>query len=433
MRRPRSCVALLLVAALAWPTVLPAPAVAQVPPGTPPPAAPAGPPRVAVTTFLLPHAGVPDGQAEQLLRSLERGLKKNRRLSVKDSAKLLADYAGEVPTEQIAGARKLLAEGTQALLELDTPAAVKKLNQAVEALEQVLPFVSKHELAEAMMSLAVAHLAAGDRKPGKQALVRLLTWREGIPYDTQKYPPKYLEAFEEARKDLRKRPRGSIEVRSDPDGAQAYIDGKFIGVTPATAEGLAVGDHYVTLKKEGYQKVLLKVTVSPKKQGVVTGELKRSEKYKLLHDSMQRAQDGVEKVVADPGMLDLKAFLFIDQAIFLRLSMAGARVHADAYLFDLRSKRRLSVVRRDFEPQALGGAGPGLADNLYLNVPYDGSIPAPPEEKPPEPKRRRPFYLTWWFWTAIGVTATAIIIPVSVTRSEDRAPDPFWRVVVKPY
>ncbi|MBI5478585.1 MAG: PEGA domain-containing protein [Deltaproteobacteria bacterium] len=425
MSFPRRVLASCLVLALAWPAVLPAPAVADAP--TPPPA-------VAVTAFLLPHAGVPEGQAEQLMLSLERGLKKNSRLAVKDSSKLLADYAGEIPSELISTARKLLAEGTQAMLELDTPNAVKKLGQAVEALEQVLPFIQKNELAEAMMSLAVAHLAAGDRKQGKAALQRLLTWRETLAYDTEKYPPKYLEAFEEAKKEVKRRPRGSIEVRSEPEGAQAYVNGKFVGVTPATAEGLVVGDHYVTLKKEGFQKLLLRVHVSPKKQESVQGELKRSEKYKLVQDALERAKGGVEKEVADPGMVDLKAFLFVDQVVFVRLSSAAGRIHVDAFLFDLRSKRRLSVVRRDLEPQLLDAAGPGIADNLYLHVPYDGALVAPPDEKPPEHRKRRPFYFTWWFWTAIGVTTLSIIIPVSVTaQSESRAPDPFRRVVVTTY
>jgi hypothetical protein len=391
---------------------------------------------VAVTVFVLPHPGVSDQQAEQVMRALEAGLRKNQRLSLKDSAKLLADYAGEVPNDVIASARKLLEEAQQAMLELDTAVAIKKYAQAVEGLETVLPFIQKNELADAMMGLAVAHLSAGERKAGKQVLLRLLTWREGITYDTEKLPGRYLDVFEEAKRELHKRPRGSLEIRSNPDGAQAYVDGKFVGVTPATAEGLVVGDHYITLKKEGYQKALLRATVSARRQESVTGELRRSEKYKLVQDSLRRAHDAVEQVVADPGMVDLKAFLFIDQVVFVRLSTSGPKIHLDAYLYDLRSKRRLSVVRRDLDPAALDPAstGVGLAENLYLNVPYDGALVAPPDEKPPEPVKRRPFYTRWWFWTAVGITATAIAVPVALAPGDSaRAHEPFRRVDVGLY
>jgi hypothetical protein len=285
-----------------------------------------------------------------------------------------------------------------------------------------------------MLGLAVAHLANGDRKPAKQALLRLLTWRENMTYDTEKLPGRYLDVFEEAKREIRKRPRGMLEIRSTPDGAQAYVDGKFIGVTPTSAEGLTAGDHYVTLKKDGYGKVLLRATVSARKQESVTGELKRSEKYKLVQDSLRRAQAAVEQVVADPGMVDLKAFLFIDQVIFLRLAAAGPKLQAEAFLYDLRSKRRLSVVRREVDPTALEPAATAIAENLYLNVPYDGALVAPPDEKPPEPVRRKKFYTKWWFWTAVGVTVTAIAVPVALVPSDGpRAHEPFRRVDVSLY
>ncbi|HEY3359009.1 MAG TPA: PEGA domain-containing protein [Polyangia bacterium] len=415
----------LLVVVLAAVVALPAPSRAAEGGGS-----------VAVTVFLLPHPGVTDQHAEQVMRALEGGLRKNQRLSVKDSNKLLADYAGEVPTDIIASARKLLGEGQQAMLELDTTVAIRKLTQAVEALETVLPFIQKNELADAMIGLAVAQLSAGERKAGKQTLLRLLTWREGMTYDTEKLPGRYLDVFEEAKREIRKRARGMLEIRSNPDGAQAYVDGKYVGVTPAAAEGLTVGEHYITLKKEGYQKVLLKAPVSAKKQESVTGELKRSEKYKLVQDSLRRAQGAVEQVVADAGMVDLKAFLFIDQVLFVRLTTAGPKIHLDAYLYDLRSKRRLSVVRRDLDPAAIDAAatGTGIAENLYLNVPYDGALVAPPDEKPPERVKRRAFYTRWWFWTAIGITATAIAVPVALVPGEGaRAHEPFRRVDVSLY
>ena len=420
MIRTRRGIALALIAAMVWPYGLAA--------------SPAKEPSTAVTCLLLAHPGVTDGDAEQVMLALGRSLKKNPHLNVKDAAKLLADYAGEIPAEAIGAARAAAEEGMQAMLELEFPKAVKKLTQGIELLEQVLRFIKKNELADAMMALAVTHLASGDKKQAKQVFLRLLTWREGMSYDTEKYPPKYLEVFEEAKREVKKRPRGSIEVRSTPEGAQAYVDGKFVGTTPVSAEGLLVGTHYVTLKKEGFQKLVLRVEVNPKKEEVVHAELRRSEKYKLLQDSLERAKNAVDSEVADPAMVDLRAFLFVDQVVFVRLAPAGPqRVHAELFLFDLRPKRRLSVVRRDIELASLDSAMQSATENLYLNVPYDGSLPPPPEEKPPETPKRRPFYLRWWFWTAVGVTALAIVIPAAVVPSEKGAPEPFRPIVITTY
>jgi serine protease Do len=43
---------------------------------------------------------------------------------------------------------------------------------------------------------------------------------------------------------------GSVTISSDPDGAQVYLDGKFVGNTPATLK-LPIGPHTVRLKSAG--------------------------------------------------------------------------------------------------------------------------------------------------------------------------------------
>src|SRR5437867_4509256 len=80
---------------------------------------------------------------------------------------------------------------------------------------------------------------------------RLAVWRGSYVVDVDKSPA-MLPGWEEQHKEAEKGARGSLEVISEPDGAMAFVDGKYLGVTPTTAEALPVGDHYVTLKLEGY-------------------------------------------------------------------------------------------------------------------------------------------------------------------------------------
>ncbi len=65
----------------------------------------APPPAVPVTTFLLKHPGVDDPPLEPVMRALDEGLKKNKRLEMKDLDTRLAEFAQEVPQEQIDEAR----------------------------------------------------------------------------------------------------------------------------------------------------------------------------------------------------------------------------------------------------------------------------------------------------------------------------------------
>ena len=46
---------------------------------------------------------------------------------------------------------------------------------------------------------------------------------------------------------------GSIDVSSNPSGAQIYIDGMLNGTTPDTIDDVIVGSHRITLRKSGYQ------------------------------------------------------------------------------------------------------------------------------------------------------------------------------------
>src|SRR5207237_4096136 len=112
-----------------------------------------GPAKVPVTTFLLAHPGIDDQALVPVMRTLDDGLKRNARLDFKDLDTRLADFAQEVPQEQIDQGRQLLSDGQKALTALELGAAIRKLEQAIEILSKVLPYIKKAELADAMMAL----------------------------------------------------------------------------------------------------------------------------------------------------------------------------------------------------------------------------------------------------------------------------------------
>src|SRR5579884_2938721 len=95
-------------------------------------------PRTAVTVLALPHEEVPEETADKLLRALARGLTHNPHLDVKDAAKLMADFSGDVPTDEVEGARELAKTGQDLLANMQTKEAIGKLGEAVKRLEAVL-------------------------------------------------------------------------------------------------------------------------------------------------------------------------------------------------------------------------------------------------------------------------------------------------------
>jgi hypothetical protein len=383
-----------------------------------------------VTTFLLEHPDIEDQALVPVMRALDDGLKRNPRLDFKDLDTRLADFAQEVPQEQIDEGRQLLADGQKALTALELAVAIKKLEQAIEILSRVLPHIKKAELADAMMALGAAHFENGDKRTARTVFLRLLTWRTDYRVDVTRHPPALIPIVEEVRKEVERARRGSVEIRSEPAGAQAYIDGRFVGVTPTFAEGLPVGEHWVTLKKEGFKKAVMPGTVSAKVQQLVSIVLERSSKYLLVEQALRSVEKTLTEPVLDSSADNLKEVLFVDHGVFVRVGAAAPGfMKVDALLYDLRTRKLLSRVTREVKPSEAEKALEPLAAQLYLNVSYDLELQAPKDAPPPKVVARRKFYKTWWFWTACGAAVTGIVLGATLApRPKDCGGSPCFAV-----
>jgi hypothetical protein len=378
---------------------------------------------VRVTTFLMKHEGIDDQQLVPVMRAIDEGLKRNPKLEMKDLDTRLAEFAQEVPQDDIDKGKIAYDEGMKAMVALDLATAIKKLQLSVETYTKVLPYIKKAELADAMMALGAAEFEQNEKKQARTTFVRLLTWRQDYKVDVNKFPPAVLEPFESARKEVEHAKRGSLEIRSDPPSAQAYVDGRYIGVTPTFGEGLVVGEHFITLKKEGFRKAVMPATVSPKIQEVVNVPLERSGKFLLV----QQALDSVEKVLGDKQLVsdadNLKEVLFVDHAVFVRPKPGAAgEIDVEAYLYDLRSRKKLAMVTQSVPVDQAEKATEPVATNLYKGVSYELVEETPRDAPIPEQKKRTPIYKTWWLWTAVGVAVVGAIV-IGVAVAETRPPE----------
>ena len=88
---------------------------------------------------------------------------------------------------------------------------------------------------------------------------------------------------------------GSVNIRTEPSGAQVYVDGDPKGNTPATITGLSAGSHTILLTHYGYQDQITFVTITP-------GQM---EQYST---KMAPGTDQVEMAFQVPGFESLLAF-----------------------------------------------------------------------------------------------------------------------------
>ncbi len=378
--------------------------------------------RVSVGVFLLPEDKLPSSGLALITRGFEKELKSNKKIAQKETDLLLAEFSGEVPLEALGEARAGAEAGKELLARGQAEAAAKKLAAAETTLAEVLAFARKSELADVQFLLGVAYLQMGDKLAAEDEFARLQTWRPSYVVDVEKHP-KVLPLWEHVRAQLEAAGRGSIEIKSDPSGAMAFVDGRYLGVTPTHADALSVGEHYVTLKKEGYQRRLIKVTVDPKVEQQVKEKLPRSEKYLLLSQSLDGAKKALGEKKANQAMQDLRTFLFIDQAVFVRAKKGKGKngaISLDAWLYDLRSKRRLSQVKgvsiEVADEEKAEEALAELSTALYAGVRYDGKTDEDDRlvrkaHGQGRDKGGGGITSKWWFWTIIGVGA-GVAVPV---------------------
>lgn len=390
--------------------------------------------RLRSTTLPLLEKNFPEAVAVTLQREMSDVLKRNARLDQKELDVRLAEFAQEMPFDQVELARTAYQNGREAFNKLELDSAIVTLSDAVDQLIAVLPYIKKQELADAMMALAVAQQQKGKNPAMQQTLRRLVTWRPTYQLDTEQFPAAINDPLEAARGYQAQQPQGQLKVLSEPTGAQVFVDGEFAGTAPLTVEHLTVGEHYVTFKKLGFKRGLRVANVIKDRPAQILGKLDRSEKFLLVEQAIGRVGPTMGQKRLDKVVDNLRETLFLDHAIFVRMQRAASQssgvedVNVHAYLYDLRSRSLLSDKSERVRVQngvPAEGVMALLADKLYEGVDYD-SVEQKPDDAPlPVVVQQKPLYKRWWFWTAIGVVVAggASALAVGLTLRQPSCPD----------
>ena len=379
---------------------------------------------VPIAVFIASRGGaVGKARHATLLLTMEEALQDDRRLDVIDKDTQLAEGAGFVPKEVISEARGMLASGEAMLTNGRASAALARLQAAEAQLSGALAYVSKRELARAQFLIGAAEAILNKTKAARKTFVRLQVWRPDFVADTSIEPGVVMPVWEEATERARKLAGGSIEVTSKPSGALAYVDGRFIGFTPTTAEGLVVGDHYVTFKQVGYAREVQRVSVSKNKQHTATTKLVRSPSSDAIDELVAEMLPSLGDATGPEALGEIERLLGIRHAVFLLVPAAGEQGDYQAYVYDTTSRKRLSAARAPASAE-VETTFAQLATSLYAPLilePIDDEIVEKPGKRPDRGAR---FYQKWWFWTAVTLAATAVTIPLVIDGGSESATCP---------
>jgi hypothetical protein len=84
----------------------------------------------------------------------------------------------------------------------------------------------------AQLLLGQVHRGRGETEAGDEAFRRVLRLSPGLALDPDLHSPSTRARFEELRAQLQSGPRVAVEVRSTPPGADVFLEGRAVGVTP---------------------------------------------------------------------------------------------------------------------------------------------------------------------------------------------------------
>jgi tetratricopeptide (TPR) repeat protein len=377
---------------------------------------------VPVAVFVVPASGTMSPMRLATLQlTLEDTLERDHRLEVVDIEAALLDRAGQVPAEVVSEARGLLETGEALLLREQPDRALPRLQAAVAQLESLLAFTSKKELARAQFLLGAAHAMRDDRDPAIEAFVALLAWRPEFVADTRIAPGDVLPLFQQAQKRARRLPGGSIQIGSTPDGALAYVDGRFVGFTPTTAEGLPAGRHYVTFKMIGRGRTVQPVEVSSRKEVRVRGSLIDTPGWDELEALVEATAAGLGQVRGPEELAELGRLIGAEQIVVVTAPAAGADGgRYQGFVYDVASRRELASASVAASPE-VERLFAQLVRDLYTTIdlapePVTATVAADDGDA-------MPIYRRWWFWGgAAAAVAVAIAIPLLTGDDEPQGP-----------
>jgi tetratricopeptide (TPR) repeat protein len=383
--------------------------------------------RVAVVVLPASADDKPLGatRAATVQVSMEHALTADARLTVVDLDEGLAESGGAAPTEAVAEARALVADGEELLRRGQAKAALQKLEGAAPELAKILAWTQKQELAHAQFLRGAAHAALGDDKTAIDEFVELLVWRPDFAADPSIAPGKVIPLWEKAQARARRLPGGAVELASTPAGAMAYADGRFVGFTPTTIEALAIGTHYLTVRARGCEKAVVAVRISDKKPATEQVTLTPSPRAAQLDADVVALRAGLGTAQAPAEMQatlgDLSDLLGVDQIVVLVAPPTGAdEKRYKAFVYGAVGGMRLAQAEIVVGDQGLDDALGQLAVELYKQVSF-----APPPPPPPPPRHvahGAPFWRRWWFWSGVGAAALGVAAGAIIVHERDSGP-----------
>jgi hypothetical protein len=270
----------------------------------------------------------------------------------------------------------LLAKGREAYFNLALGEAIKSLASALDKLSAQSAFIDNLDpLVEAFMLQGASAILLGRTKSAKNKLERALVLSPDVSPDPKIFNDSMRQVFKTVVKRLKDKSKGAISIDSIPGYAKAYLDGRFVGVTPVAVDDIIEGKHYLSLTKAGYGSWGKMTEVKGQRERSVTARLKPSpslDQYESILETSFAQQKQLVKTMSTSEPKEMrklaKLFKSIDELLMVSVRLDGDVVSMDGVLYSLTSPASPKVIQWNFRYQAAASKYQGevekFADSL---------------------------------------------------------------------
>ncbi|TNF29017.1 MAG: PEGA domain-containing protein [Deltaproteobacteria bacterium] len=397
-----------------------------------------------VALFVVPKRRGGDGEAK-VLESLLRGeLGKLRGIVA-----VGVNNDPAVPITRTAG--PLVEEGFRALNDKQAGEAVDAFSKAFDLVTTYRGPFDRRLFARTLKGFGVASVLNGNIPDAERMIVAALNVWPDQQVGEYGWTLDSRTTFRDIERKRSEAALGSIEVTTEPDGAEVHVDGVLRGFAPVEVGDLAIGEHWVEATIDGRTRAGTLIMVQPGEGSIAYLELDEAADGRTFRAAMANVARLMRSNQVASPLSQVQRIAAADAVIVLEVDKSGG-----AYTFEGWSRSGAGDVERqrvslNEDAQLLENAGNFLAgilgtepapddDMVALDAPPQSSVmgggdlfidPNDPIFKQDEKKKTKPITETWWFWTIAGGITTALVVGGIVLFSgSDSGSGPTGNVIV---
>ncbi|MGC8927381.1 MAG: PEGA domain-containing protein [Myxococcota bacterium] len=265
-------------------------------------------------------------------------------------AELALENGNITPNKKLcAEANTYYATGKKQFENMDLDAALGSMSKAFGNYLKCPAYIGNGvEYLETLKMLGAIYMLNGEEKMGKEMFRKALIFNLETSINKDLFPPNVVAAFEKLKSEVSTMKRGSINITTIPQGAEVFVDGVFAGISPVIKKDVIVGNHFISVIKDGYLNEGGRVDVKANDEEMFQAQLIPTKRYAEYSQILATLQTDVSLDPIGESIKSLAAITGADTIFANIIRRDGMEIVVDAYLFDIASKSRLYNTQKRF-------------------------------------------------------------------------------------